>query len=44
MLITESGKSELLGGRREANGGGGRNGNMRNGNAERIWRLSLPQL
>ena len=35
MLITESGKSELLGGRREANGGGGRNANMRNGNAAR---------
>ena len=35
MLITESGKSELLGGRRETNGGGGRNTNMRNGNAAR---------
>ena len=35
MLITESGKSELLGGRREANGGGGRNANMRNGNGAR---------
>ena len=40
MLITESGKSEVLGGgvRREAGGGGGgggRNSNMRNGNATR---------
>ena len=35
MLITESGKSELLGGRREANGNGIRNTNMRNGNAAR---------
>ena len=38
MLITESGKSEVLGsvggGRREAGGGvGGRNTNMRNGSA-----------
>ena len=36
MLITESGKSEVLGGRKEANGGGGVwNANMRNGNAVR---------
>ena len=43
MLITESGKSEVLGGgvgRREAGGGGGaggggRNANMRNGSAAR---------